>query len=48
LGGLPTALVREFVAATTCGDVRRRFVLAKRHGCGASGSELQTNCPPTR
>jgi len=33
-GGLPTSLVREFVAATTCGDVSRGFVLVKCLACG--------------
>ena len=35
-GGLPTSLVREFVAATTCGDITRGFVLVKCHACGES------------
>jgi hypothetical protein len=34
LGGLPTFLLREFHAATTCGDVTRGFVKVKCRQCG--------------
>jgi hypothetical protein len=35
-GGLPSSLVRELVAATTCGDPARGFVLVECHDCGES------------
>jgi hypothetical protein len=53
LGGLPAWLVREFVAATTCGDVSRGFVLVKCLACGESlrvgfTCHGRTVCPPVQ